>query len=123
MGKINQLFRPGKSRSWLISGVNIPSSPVIFWPDCWAFAASFKESLQNAEIPAAQGRAVIFRSRKRLKNDEKSKIAFCFFRVLLSQDDLCRASLNRISPTSFNPLLHGIKDWHRISNTPYADRQ
>jgi hypothetical protein len=27
-----------------------------------------------------------------LKNEEKGKIAFCLFRALLSQDDLCRAS-------------------------------
>jgi hypothetical protein len=38
-----------------------------------------------------------FLSRKRLKNEEKSKIAFCFFRALLSQDDLCRASLGWVS--------------------------
>jgi hypothetical protein len=37
---------------------------------------NLKESLQKAEIPAAQGRAAIFRSCERLKNEEKSKIAF-----------------------------------------------
>jgi hypothetical protein len=52
-----------------------------------------KKPLQKAEIPAAQGCAAIFQSNKRLKNEEKGKIAFCLFRALLNQDDLCRASL------------------------------
>lgn len=53
----------------------------------------FRESLQKAEIPAAQGLSFIFQSLVRLKNDGKRKIAFCVFRALLSQNDLYRASL------------------------------
>jgi hypothetical protein len=38
-----------------------------------------KESLQKAEMPAAQGCAAIFQSHKRLKNEEKAKSHFAFF--------------------------------------------
>jgi len=52
-----------------------------------------REFQQKAGIPAAQGWADTYQSRKRLINEEKREMLFCVFRAPINQDDLCSASI------------------------------